>query len=68
MKIKEVREEKHLTQEDVAHVIGTSTVNYSKKEAGSVRFSLEEARKLSVFFKLSIEELFFAKWVSKNET
>lgn len=60
MKIKAVREEKHLTQEDIAHIIGTSTVNYSKKEAGSVRFSLEEARKLAVFFELSIEELFFA--------
>lgn len=60
MKIKAVREEKHLTQEDIAHIIGTSTVNYSKKEVGSVRFSLEEARKLAVFFELSIEELFFA--------
>ena len=59
MKIKAVREEKHLTQEDIAHIIGTSTVNYSKKEAGSGRFSLEEARKLAVFFELSIEELFF---------
>ena len=59
MKIKAVREEKHLTQEDIAHIIGTSTVNYSKKEAGSVRFSLEEARKLAAFFELSIEELFF---------
>lgn len=54
-------------QEDFAKIIGVSTVNYSKKENGMVKFSLDEAKKISLYFHKPIEEIFFANEVSKNE-
>lgn len=62
------RESKGLKQEDFAAIIHTSKVNYSKKEKGSVKFSLNEARAISNNFGESIEQIFFAHEVSKNET
>lgn len=58
-KVKLIREEHSQTQGDIAAVIETSPVNYSKKEAGSVKFSLIEAKKIADYFNVSIEELFF---------
>nr|WP_207716408.1 XRE family transcriptional regulator [Clostridium beijerinckii] len=40
---------------------------YYKKESGSVKFTLHEAKKISDFFKLSIEQIFFDSHVpNKN--
>lgn len=65
--VRELRKSKGLKQEDIAKIIGTSMVNYSKKENGIVRFSLIEAKLLSDFFSLPIEEIFFEGKVSKIE-
>lgn len=66
--IKIFRESKGLKQEYFAELIGTSTVNYSKKENGQVKFSLHEAKKIAEHFKEPIEVIFFADEVSKKET
>ncbi len=62
--IKVKREEKGILQEHLADLLGISVPNYSKKEAGIVKFSLEEAKKLSDYFSVSIDELFFKQNVS----
>lgn len=65
--IKTFRESMGLKQEDIAKIINVSTVNYSKKENGAVKFSLNEARQISEYFRMPIESIFFAHEVSKNE-
>lgn len=65
--IKTFRESMGLKQEDIAKIISVSTVNYSKKENGAVKFSLNEARQISEYFRMPIESIFFAHEVSKNE-
>lgn len=66
--IKAFRESLGLKQEDFAKIIDVSTVNYSKKENGVVKFSLNEARMISSHFKKPIESIFFTCEVSKNES
>lgn len=65
--IKTFRESMGLKQEDFAKIINVSTVNYSKKENGAVKFSLNEARLISEHFNKPIEVIFFSHEVSKNE-
>ncbi len=66
--VKAFRESLGMKQEEFAKVIGVSTVNYSKKENGLVKFSLNEARQISEHFHRPIESIFFAFEVSKNES
>lgn len=65
--VKAFRESLGMKQEEFAKIINVSTVNYSKKENGAVKFSLNEARQISEFFHAPIETIFFASEVSKNE-
>lgn len=65
--IKTFRETMGLKQEDFAKIINVSTVNYSKKENGAVKFSLNEAHLIAAHFDKPIETIFFAHEVSKNE-
>ena len=41
--IKQFRESMNMSQEEFGNIIGVSKVNYSKKERGLVKFSLNEA-------------------------
>lgn len=66
--VKKFRENQGIKQEEFAKIIETSKVNYSKKENGNVKFSLDEARKIATYFHKPIEEIFFVDEVSKNET
>lgn len=67
-KVKELRELLGKKQEFMADFLGISVPNYCKKESGSVKWSLEEAGKLSDFFGKTIEDIFFENKVSKNDT
>lgn len=67
-KLREIREEKGLLQEDMAKLLGISLCNYSKKESGIIKVSIIEAKLIADFFGKTIEEIFFAKDVSKSET
>ncbi len=58
-KLKEIREKKGYTLEDMAHVINKSPCNYLKKENGDVKFSVSEALKISQFLKAKVEKIFF---------
>lgn len=67
MAIKQFREAVGQTQEEFANIISVSKVNYSKKENGKVKFSLNEAFQIANHFNKSIEDIFGNMEVSKNE-
>ncbi|CAN5722641.1 hypothetical protein BH11PAT2_BH11PAT2_09380 [soil metagenome] len=56
-KIKELRNEKGLSQEVVATAIGVSRPTYTAIEAGKQELSLEEAKKLATLFGIGVDEL-----------
>ncbi len=66
--IKQFRESIGQTQEEFAAIIHVSKVNYSKKENGKVKFSLNEAFLISNHFNKPIEAIFGNSEVSENET
>lgn len=66
-KIRRLREKRHLTQAEMADYLGMSLANYGKKENNQIRFSINEAKRLSDFFGLSIEQIFFDDKFSKFE-
>lgn len=68
LSVKKFRESLGMKQEEFATIINVSKVNYSKKENGKVKFSLNEAFLISKHFNKTIEEIFGNDEVSKNET
>lgn len=66
--IKKFRESLGMTQEEFADIIHVSKVNYSKKENGKVKFSLNEAFIISKHFNKPIESIFENNKVSISET
>lgn len=66
-KLKEIREKKGYTIEDMAKVIDKSPCNYFKKENGNVKFSVNEALKISKFLKKKVEDIFFKEQLSETE-
>lgn len=62
--VKKLRNENNLKMSDMAELLQISVPNYQKKETGKVKFTLTEARKISIKFDKSIEEIFFADEVS----
>jgi DNA-binding XRE family transcriptional regulator len=66
-KLKEVREKKGYTIEDMAQVINKSPCNYFKKENGDVKFSVNEALEIADFLKTKVEKIFFKNELSENE-
>lgn len=65
--IRKFRKSKKLTQSEMADIIGVSRVNYSKKEAGNIKFSLPEATAIANHFGVSIEDVFFENDCSSKE-
>lgn len=61
--IRNFRESLGMKQEEFARIINVSKVNYSKKENGTVKFSLNEAYAFANHFKKPIETIF-----GNNET
>lgn len=66
--VRKFRESIGLKQEDFAAIIHVSKVNYSKKENGKVKFSLDEAFLISNHFKKPIETIFGENEISKKES
>ncbi|MFZ7119792.1 MAG: helix-turn-helix transcriptional regulator [Eubacteriaceae bacterium] len=64
-----LRSEKKVSATQMKRVLGLKTeAAYYKKEAGDIKFSLQEARKISRFFSMQIEEIFFDDKVSHIDT
>ncbi len=56
-KIKSLRTEKGLSQEQIAQVIGVSRPTYTAIEAGKQKLDIEEAQKLAKLFGIGVDEL-----------
>jgi len=58
--LKKIREKNNITQEEMAKLLGYKHKSaYGKLEKGERKISLEQAKKISDFFKMKIEEIFF---------
>lgn len=57
-KLKEEREKKGYTIQDMAKVIDKSVPNYSMKENGKVKFTVSEALKIADFLDKKVEDIF----------
>lgn len=55
--IKQIREEKGLTQQQIADVIHMHRSNYSRVEAAERELSLDAVRKIAQFFDMTIDQL-----------
>jgi putative transcriptional regulator len=60
-KIQDLRHERNLTQQDLADAVEVTRATILALEKGSYNPSLELAFRLSKFFKLGIEQIFFEK-------
>lgn len=68
-KLKKLRLERNISAEEMSKILGLETkAAYYKKESGNVKFSLLEAKKISDFFNIPIEEIFFSNEVSTKDT
>ena len=56
-KIKKYREEKKMTQTEVAEVLGVKPATISKYEAGALEPNIESLKKLAELFEVSVDEL-----------
>lgn len=60
LKLKEIREKYKITQDDMAQLLGYKHKSgYSKLENGNRKLSVEQAKIISDFFNMSIEDIFF---------
>ena len=66
-KLKQLREKKGYSIEDMARVISKSPCNYFKKENGDVKISVNEALLISAFLKTKVEKIFFKEELSETE-
>jgi putative transcriptional regulator len=67
-KLRELRHEKGYSVDRICKTIGVETVpTYYKKETGSLRFSLSEAKKIADLFHMKIEDIFFEEELSEME-
>lgn len=56
-KIKKYREEKEITQVEVAEVLGVKPATVSKYEAGTLEPNIQSLKKLAELFEISVDEL-----------
>ncbi len=69
IKLKKIREESGTTQEKMAELLGyRHKSGYSKLENGERKISIEQAKIISDFFNMSIEDIFFESSVNKMTT
>lgn len=59
-KLKKIRENRGLTQSDMAELLGYKHKSgYNKLELGDRKITLEQAKIISDYFNMSIEDIFF---------
>ena len=58
-RLKGLRVENDLSQEDMAKLIGISSSSYQRKESGDNQFLLTEADKIAQILKKDIRDIFF---------
>lgn len=64
--LRALRIEKNIPVEKIREVLGLKTLAaYYKKENGSVKFTLSDAKKIADLFGMPIEEIFFGNEISQ---
>lgn len=58
-KLKKLREEKKLSQKEIADILGITQQAYSRIELGKAMPSLPKAKEIANFFNSTIEDIFF---------
>ena len=53
-----LKEQKNLTNKEIAEMLGITPIQYRKKEKGEVQFKLNEMVKLSEYFGKTMDEIF----------
>ena len=53
-----LKEQKNLTNKEMAEMLGITPIQYRKKEKGEVQFKLSEMVKLSEYFGKTMDEIF----------
>lgn len=66
--LKAYRMLKGVKQENIAEILGITLTTYSNKETGKTQFSLNEAKKISDYLNVPIEQLFFTNEVNLSNT
>ncbi len=67
--LRKIRKENKVSCAEMAAALGLKTRSaYHKKENGYVPFSLQEGKKVSDYFGLSMEAIFFSSGVSNTDT
>ena len=67
-RIKELRKERKLSQEELASAVGTTRQTITSIEVGKYTASLPLAYKIARYFGLHIEDVFdFSDWDEENE-
>lgn len=56
-KVIELRKEHHLTQREMAVILGVSTITYSQKEQRVINFTVSDLIKLKQHFKVNVNNL-----------
>lgn len=67
-KLKALRVENQINQEQMSRILGISESSYNRKENGVMDFSLNECRKIVEELNADPIELFFADIVAKRTT
>ena len=57
LKIREIREDKDLTQKQLAQILGTTQQTYSRYEKGEITIDIYSLVKLSEFYNTSVDYL-----------
>jgi transcriptional regulator with XRE-family HTH domain len=57
-KIKTLREDKKISQEYIAHELGLSQSQYSRRESGEIKFIAEEIGKLSKILEVPVSHIY----------
>lgn len=66
VRLKEIREEKKLSQTELARLSGISRVTINKIENGKSNGNMKSIERLSEVLETSVESLFFSQSVKKN--
>ena len=67
-RLKELRKSKGYTCAQMAKILGFTKATYSKKERGQMTITLLDAHKISMALGETIDNIFFDKKVTQNET
>jgi putative transcriptional regulator len=60
LKVRAIRIQKNIPASELIKLLGIkSKATFYKKERGLLRFSLDEAKKISCLFKMDLAEIFF---------